>query len=114
MAPDLVDQITQPIWGWCGQRDQFEMDAPYEPHADMRRLLLGTPGILALAVAEVGIGMVADAGMPAIAAKGRALTGYGLDLAARSGSSRPRRPTPTAGAHTSPSASPTRPAFTAS
>jgi len=72
--------VDQPIWGWFGQADQFEMGDAYEPHGDVRRLLLGTPGILALAAAEVGIGHVADAGMAAVAAKGRALTGFGLRL----------------------------------
>ena len=57
----------------------------YDPHPDVRRLLLGTPGILGLATAEVGIGHVADAGMPAIAAKGRALTALALDLCAELG-----------------------------
>jgi kynureninase len=56
------------------------MGDAYEPHADVRRLLLGTPGILGMAAAEVGIGHVADAGMPAVAAKGRALTALALDL----------------------------------
>jgi kynureninase len=78
VRPGLV--VEQPIWGWFGQAGQFEMGDAYEPHADVRRLLLGTPGILALAAAEVGIGHVADAGMAAIAAKGRALTGFALDL----------------------------------
>lgn len=80
VAEGLVDQIAQPIWGWCGQHDQFEMGATYRPRDDIGRLLLGTPGILALAAAEVGIGLVADAGIGAIAAKGRALTTYGYDL----------------------------------
>jgi kynureninase len=70
--------VDQPIWGWFGQAAQFEMGDAYEPHGDARRLLLGTPGILGLACAEVGIGHVADAGMPAIAAKGRALTALAL------------------------------------
>jgi kynureninase len=72
--------VDQPIWGWFGQADQFEMGDAYEPHGDVRRLLLGTPGILGLAAADVGIGHVADAGMPAVAAKGRMLTGFGLRL----------------------------------
>ncbi len=80
VAPDLVGAVDQPLWGWFGQHDQFEMGDAYVPHGDVRRLLLGTPGILALATAEVGIGHVADAGMPAIAAKGRALTGLALEL----------------------------------
>jgi kynureninase len=78
VRPGLV--VEQPIWGWFAQAEQFEMGDAYEPHADVRRLLLGTPGILGLAAAEVGIGHVADAGMPAVAAKGRALTGLGLDV----------------------------------
>ena len=79
--------IDQPMWGWFGQQAQFEMGDTYEPHDDVRRLLLGTPGILGLAAAEVGIGHVADAGMPAVAAKGRALTGLALRLCDRA---RPR------------------------
>ena len=78
VRPGLV--VEQPIWGWFGQAAQFEMGAAYEPHTDVRRLLLGTPGILGLACAEVGIGHVADAGMPAVAAKGRALTALALQL----------------------------------
>lgn len=72
--------VEQPIWGWFGQAAQFEMSDAYEPHTDVRRLLLGTPGILGLAAAEVGIGHVADAGMAAVAAKGRALTALALRL----------------------------------
>jgi kynureninase len=68
------------MWGWFAQRDQFEMGDRFDPQPDIRRLLLGTPGILGLATAEVGIGLVADAGMAAIAAKGRALTGFALDM----------------------------------
>jgi kynureninase len=80
VAPELQPALAQPIWGWFAQRDQFEMGEQYEPYPDVRRLLLGTPGILGLAAAEVGIGLVADAGMAALAAKGRALTGFALDL----------------------------------
>jgi kynureninase len=56
--------------GW----DRWVEGPSFEPHDDMRRLLLGTPGILGLVAAEEGIGVVADAGMSAIAAKGRHLT----------------------------------------
>jgi kynureninase len=72
--------VDQPIWGWFAQADQFEMGDAYVPYADVRRLLLGTPGIIGLAAAEVGIGHIADAGMAAIAAKGRALTGFALRI----------------------------------
>jgi kynureninase len=80
VAPEVQPVLAQPMWGWFAQREQFEMGEQYEPYPDVRRLLLGTPGILGLATAEVGIGLVADAGMAAIAAKGRALTEFALEL----------------------------------
>ncbi|MGI9053547.1 MAG: aminotransferase class V-fold PLP-dependent enzyme [Ilumatobacteraceae bacterium] len=85
VAPSLQAELDQPIWGWFAQRAQFEMGEAFEPHDDIRRLLLGTPGVLGLAGAAVGIGHVADAGMEAIAAKGRALTSLALDLCAELG-----------------------------
>ena len=92
VAPELQATLDQPMWGWFAQRGQFEMGARYDPYADVRRLLLGTPGILGLAAAEVGIGHVADAGMAAVAAKARALTGFGLEVCASFGL---ESPTPT-------------------
>ena len=85
VAPDLQRTLDQPIWGWFAQRRQFEMGDPFDPQPDVRRLLIGTPPILALAAAEVGIGMVADAGMAAVAAKGRALTTLALECCAERG-----------------------------
>lgn len=82
VAPHLQAELEQPLWGWFAQRDQFDMGDDFAPYPDVRRLLLGTPGILGLATAEVGIGHVADAGMGAIAAKGRALTSLALQLVA--------------------------------
>jgi kynureninase len=89
VRPALASRITNPIWGWFAQRDQFEMDAPFDPLADARRFLAGTPGIIGLAAAEVGIAMVAEAGIASIAAKGRALTALALDLADRFGLASP-------------------------
>ncbi|MBA3287157.1 MAG: kynureninase, partial [Acidimicrobiia bacterium] len=85
VAPELQSRISQPIWGWFAQRRQFEMNGEHDPQHDIRRLLLGTPGILGLATAEVGIGHVADAGMPAVAGKGRALTALALRCCAELG-----------------------------
>ncbi len=93
-APEIADRLDQPLWGWFAQRDQFEMGDRYEPYGDVRRLLLGTPEILGLATAEVGIGHVADAGMAAVSAKGSALTELALALCADLGlpSPTPRDP----------------------
>jgi kynureninase len=80
VAPELQPALDQPIWGWFGQREQFEMGDHYDPYPDVRRLLIGTPGILGLASADAGIALVVAAGMGPIAAKGRALTGFALEL----------------------------------
>ncbi|HEY7627468.1 MAG TPA: aminotransferase class V-fold PLP-dependent enzyme [Ilumatobacteraceae bacterium] len=95
VAGDLQATLAQPIWGWFAQVDQFAMGPDFTPHADIRRLLLGTPSILALAAAEEGIALTAEVGIAAIAAKGRALTSFALDVCAQLGlvSTSPRDPT---------------------
>ena len=80
VAHELQSLITQPIWGWFSQRDQFAMGPEYQPRPDIGRMLIGTPSILALAAADAGISVSADAGIDAIAAKATALTGFGIDL----------------------------------
>jgi len=77
---DLQAELRQPIWGWFGQRDQFEMGQGYDPEPDIRRFLVGTPGILAMAAADEGIRISAEAGIDAIRAKGIALTEYAIAL----------------------------------
>ena len=81
VAHHLHDRIVQPIWGWFGQSDQFAMDRPFEARPGIGRMLNGTPPVLGLTAAREGIRLTAEAGIAAIAAKARALTGFALDLA---------------------------------
>jgi kynureninase len=76
-------ELRNPIQGWFGQRDQFAMGQGYDPRPDIGAWLTGTPGILGLAAAEVGIALVAEAGMARIRAKGIALTEYAIALVDR-------------------------------
>ncbi|MGB8857909.1 MAG: aminotransferase class V-fold PLP-dependent enzyme [Ilumatobacteraceae bacterium] len=80
VARELHHTIRQPIWGWYANEDMFAMGPTFRPRPDIARMMLGTPSILALAAAEVGIALSAEAGMPAIHAKGSALTGFAIDL----------------------------------
>lgn len=80
VASDLQATITQPIWGWFSQHDQFRMGPAYEPRADIGRMLIGTPSILALTAAQEGIALTAEAGIDAIHAKAMALTGFAIDV----------------------------------
>jgi kynureninase len=78
---DRQSDLRTPIQGWFGQRDQFEMERPYDPEPGIRGWLAGTPSILATAAVEQGALLVAEAGTGALGAKARALTGLAVDLA---------------------------------
>ena len=77
----IVERVTQPIWGWFGQRDQFAMDNPFDPRAGIGRMLNGTPGILGLVAARCGIQVSAEAGIATLAAKACALGNFAIDVA---------------------------------
>jgi kynureninase len=78
---ELQRELRQPIWGWLGRRDPFEMAPGYEAAPGMRGFLSGTPPVLALAAVDEGVRMVAEAGIDAIRAKGIALTELAIALA---------------------------------
>jgi len=77
---DLQEELRSPIQGWFGQRDQFEMGPTYEPADGIERFGVGTPPVIGMAAVEVGAGLVAEAGIGALAAKGRAMTGLVVAL----------------------------------
>ena len=99
VARHLQATLPQPIWGWFAQAEQFDMGPTFTPQPNIRRLLLGTPSILALAAADEGIAVTVEAGIEAIAAKARDLTGFGLNLCDQLSlhSSTPRDPAPRGG-----------------
>lgn len=77
---ELAEQVRQPIWGWFGRKDLFEMGPGYEPADGVRRLLSGTPPVVGLAGVEAGVELIAEAGMQRIRAKAMALTEFTVEL----------------------------------
>ena len=77
---DLQATLRNPIQGWFGQAEQFEMGQGFSPAPGIGGWLTGTPGILGLAAAEEGIRLSAEAGIDAIRAKAIALTEYAIAL----------------------------------
>ena len=71
---ELQDELHSPIRGWFGHRDQFAMGPHYDPAAGIERFGVGTPPVLGMAAVEVGAALAAEAGVAALAAKGRPLT----------------------------------------
>ncbi len=76
---DLQARLHQPIWGWWAQRGQFATGPAYDPVDGIGAWSSGTPPVLALAVAEEGIRLVAEAGIEHIRARSQALTALALE-----------------------------------
>jgi kynureninase len=72
-AREVQPRLRSPIWGWFGQRDQFDMDRPYHPVEGIGRFLAGTPPILDLAAVESGVRLTAEAGIRPLREKSAAL-----------------------------------------
>jgi kynureninase len=71
---DLQEQLRSPIQGWFGNRDQFAMGPVYEPADGIERFGVGTPPVLGMAGVEVGVRLVAEAGIDRLGAKGQRMT----------------------------------------
>jgi kynureninase len=76
----LQTGLRQPIWGWLGRRDPFEMEPGYVPAGGVQGLLSGTPPVLALAAVDEGVRLVGEAGIGRVRAKGIALTELAIAL----------------------------------
>ncbi|RCW43719.1 kynureninase [Halopolyspora algeriensis] len=72
--------LRQPVQGWLGRHDPFEMGPGYEPAAGIRRFVSGTPPILGLLGVSEGVELVAEAGIDRIRSKAVALTELAVTL----------------------------------
>ena len=72
--------LQQPVWGWMGRKDAFEMAAGYEPAPGIRSFLSGTPAIFGMLAMRGTLDLIEEAGMAAIREKSLKLTGYAVDL----------------------------------
>ena len=77
---DRLADLVQPIWGWLGRSDAFEMEQGFQPAEGIRRLTSGTPPILAMVPLAESITLIKEAGIPAIRAKSTALTEFALQI----------------------------------
>ncbi len=77
---DLQPKLRQPIWGWLGRRDPFEMAPGYLPGAGMAAFLSGTPPVLSLVGVDEGVKLLAEAGIDRVREKGVALTELAIAL----------------------------------
>jgi kynureninase len=78
---DLHATLRQPIWGWFGQQDQFEMGQDYDPVERIDRFLVGTPPLLSLAAVDPALTVIEQAGLDRLRHKGTALGDLVIELA---------------------------------
>jgi len=76
----LQNEVQQPIWGWMGRKDVFEMGPGYTPADGIRSLVSGTPPILGMVPVQVGVELTAEAGIEAIRAKSVLLTDFAIEI----------------------------------
>ncbi|NUT71760.1 kynureninase [Pseudarthrobacter sp. C4D7] len=72
--------LNQPIWGWMGRKDAFEMAAGYQPAAGIRGFLSGTPAIFGMIAMQGTLDLIEEAGMAAIRSKSRDLTAFAVEI----------------------------------
>lgn len=77
---DLQNSLINPIWGWFGQKGQFDMDLTYVPAPGLNRFLAGTPTLLSLAAVEAGVEILLEAGLDRLREKSIQQTEYLISL----------------------------------
>jgi kynureninase len=78
---DLQPGLQQPVWGWFGQQDQFDMGQGYHPAPGIGQYLTGSPQIIGIVAVQEGVRLLAEAGLDRLRAKAVALTRYLIGLA---------------------------------
>ncbi len=77
---ELQEQLSNPIWGWFGQKGQFDFGLTYEPGHGITRFLAGTPPMLSLAAIEPSVDMLLEAGIERLREKSVRQTEYLIAL----------------------------------
>ncbi len=77
---DLQDEWLNPIWGWFGQRGQFDFKLRYEPAEGIKRWQAGTPNILSLSAVESALDLLLEAGIDRLGQKSIRQTEYLIGL----------------------------------
>lgn len=75
-----LSSFSQPIQGWLGSADPFEMGPEYQAAAGIRGFTSGTPPILGMTALQDMVELIDSVGIDAVRAKSIALTDYAVEL----------------------------------
>lgn len=70
----VQDRLRQPIWGWFGNADQFQMAPDYRPAPGVGSYLTGTPSVVGLQAVAAALEVIERAGVAALWEKSQRLT----------------------------------------
>jgi kynureninase len=76
-------QMTQPLSGWMGHATPFTFDHRYQSACGIRRMLTGTPPVVALSILDEAVGLMREAGIERLRDKGRRMAALMIDLIMR-------------------------------
>jgi kynureninase len=79
----LQPSLRQPIWGWFGQREQFQMRPVYHPVDTVDRFLVGTPPVLSMAALDPALRTLERVDMRLLREKSIGLSSLVVKLADR-------------------------------
>lgn len=80
IAQRLQEDIRTPLSGWMGHAAPFDFDTAYVPAPGIRRMLCGTPSVLALRALEAGLASFSGIDITTIRRKSLALTSLFMTL----------------------------------
>ena len=80
VADRHLSAVQQPIWGWMGAHEPFEMAQSYVPASGIRRILSGTPAVYAMQPMADMLDLIEGVGIDAIRTKSMALTSFALEM----------------------------------
>lgn len=80
VARDVQAQLLNPIWGWFGQKGQFDFGLEYKPASGITQWLAGTPAMLSLAAIEPSVDLLLEAGLERLRDKSVRQTEYLIAL----------------------------------
>ncbi|WP_340539529.1 kynureninase [Nocardioides sp. GXZ039] len=81
LLEDAATPLTQPIQGWMGAADPFEMGPGYAPARGVRRMISGTPPVLGMLALQDMLALLDEAGLEAVREKSIGLTEHAIALA---------------------------------
>lgn len=75
-----LGEARHPLTGWFGHARPFAFEPDFEPVADIRRMLTGTPGILGLRALQAALEAFEGVSLQALRDRSEALTGFMMQL----------------------------------